>query len=179
MAKEKTNNKKLIIWAVVALVIGVVIGLALTNLVITGNATSTLVNKEKSTVQLTGVRITNPETNGTTVYYGTPIHFTATPIFSGLELAYPATTNTPRYLCTWTIVDRLPGGQRQILNPEPIINDCSITVTPGRNGVIISGELGIIVEAKTIVNGITNLKSDSRTFSILGNPEPLNSENIR
>ncbi|MFA5746076.1 MAG: hypothetical protein WCX82_01955 [archaeon] len=34
----KENNIKLIIWAVVALVIGVVIGLLLTNLVITGQA---------------------------------------------------------------------------------------------------------------------------------------------
>ena len=38
MAKEKTDNKKLIIWALIALVVGVVIGLLLTNLTTTGNA---------------------------------------------------------------------------------------------------------------------------------------------
>ncbi|MFA5745934.1 MAG: hypothetical protein WC932_03675 [archaeon] len=43
MAKE--NNKKLIIWALVALVVGVVIGLLLTSIVTTGNAATALGEK--------------------------------------------------------------------------------------------------------------------------------------
>lgn len=40
MAKE--NKSKLIIWALVALVIGVIIGLLITNIIITGNSSKTL-----------------------------------------------------------------------------------------------------------------------------------------
>jgi hypothetical protein len=40
MAKEKTNNSKLIIWALVALVIGVILGLVITNITTTGQAKS-------------------------------------------------------------------------------------------------------------------------------------------
>jgi len=54
MAKENTNNKKLIIWALVALVIGVVIGLLLTSTV-TGQAKSALQEAKVRNTQNYGV----------------------------------------------------------------------------------------------------------------------------
>jgi len=48
MAKE--NNKKLIIWALVALVIGVIIGMLITNFVTTGNAT--LIGKKSNLISI-------------------------------------------------------------------------------------------------------------------------------
>ncbi len=50
MAKEKTNNSKLIIWALVALVIGVVIGLVITNLTTTGQAKEILDAKTEANI---------------------------------------------------------------------------------------------------------------------------------
>jgi len=142
-----------------------------------GNATSTLSVKTKNVAQLTGVRITNPEDNGMAFYYGTPINFTAEPIFSGQQIAYPG---NPKYLCRWSLFTD-PNQQGQVLNPYPVIDNCSVTITPGQNGIVYDSDLTVMVEAMTSVNGVETIKTDSRRFNIVANPgNPLNNiENQR
>lgn len=78
----------------------------------------------------------------------------------------------PRYLCKWTLYSDHPTQQGQILNPYPIINECSVTVTPGANGVIMGDEMRIVVEAITSINSVETIKTDSKKFLLVSNPTP-------
>ncbi len=168
----KNNNKKLWIFGIAILFL--VLTIFLISAVNVGNAVSTVKNKSTSSIKLTGVVITNPSENGLAFYFGTPIKFTAEPIFSGQQLNYPAIT---RYICKWTLLGIGNNPSGQILNPEPIINDCSITVTPGQNGIIYDSEMKIIVEVKTIDN-VETIKTDYRLFNLVANPTPPNNNSL-
>lgn len=170
-------NNKIIIFAFGAIFLGIMLGFFINNAISVGNATSTLSVKTKNVAQLTGVRITNPEDNGMAFYYGTPINFTAEPMFSGQQIAYPG---NPKYLCRWSLFTD-PNQQGQVLNPYPVIDNCSVTITPGQNGIVYDSDLTVMVEAMTSVNGVETIKTDSRRFNIVANPgNPLNNiENQR
>jgi hypothetical protein len=120
------KNKKTILWIFIALLFIVIIAVFLNSAINIGNAVSILKNKPSDSIQLTGIVITNPEENGMSFYYGTPIKFTAKPIFSGQQQNYPALPQEPRFVCKWTLVSIGNNPDSQILNPEPVINDCSL-----------------------------------------------------
>jgi len=164
------NNKKWFILGVAILFL--ILTIFLISAVNVGNAV--VVSKQKNTAKLVGVIITNPNENGLSFYYGTPINFTAKPIFKDQY----NNQELPRYLCKWTLTTIGDNSTAQILNPEPIINNCSIMVIPGQNGIIYDSHMKITVEAKTIINNVETIKIDSRLFNLVANPTPPNNNSL-
>lgn len=168
MKKEKKNTLTILIVGSILLAISLVFLFSGQSV---GQAISTLGVEKKNANQtyatLTNVTITNPYSDNDFFYYGVPITFTAHPSFNG-----PKTSMLPRYLCKWTLYSDHPTQQGQILNPYPIINECSVTVTPGANGVIMGDEMRIVVEVITSVDQVTTIKTDSKKFLLVSNPTP-------